>query len=64
MFVGTQREDFIRRLDKEAGNDLYLQGARYLLTTDPMERKQLRSQLAGDTYQRTEDAMFYPHGRR
>ena len=31
MFVGTQREDFIRRLDKEAGNDLYLQGARYLL---------------------------------
>ena len=58
MFVGTQREDFIRRLDKEAGNDLYLQGARYLLTTDPMERKQLRSQLAGDTYQRTEDAMF------
>lgn len=58
MFIGTQRKDFMRRLDKAAGNDLYLQGARYLLTTDPLERRQLRSKMASGIYHQTEEAMF------
>ena len=57
MFVGTQRKTSYVGWIKRLGTTCIWR-ARYLLTTDPMERKRFRSQLAGVTYQRTEDAMF------
>lgn len=58
MFIGAQRQNFLHRLKQEAGDDLYLLGAKYLLTTEPAERRKLRAQLAGVAYTRTEEAMF------
>ena len=38
MFVGNQRNDFIQKLRRTAGTDVYLQGALYLLETDAPQR--------------------------
>ena len=49
MFVGNQRIDFLQKLRRTAGTDVYLQGALYLLETDAPQR---RARLGGFADQR------------
>jgi hypothetical protein len=41
MFVGNQRGAFLQKLRRSAGEDVYLQGALYLLETDAAQRHAL-----------------------
>lgn len=58
MFVGNQRNDFIQKLRRTAGTDVYLQGALYLLETDALRRCTRLDELAAREYARTEEALF------
>ena len=58
MFVGNQRNDFIQKLRRTAGTDVYLQGALYLLETDALRRRTRLDELASREYARTEEALF------
>ena len=58
MFVGNQRNDFIQKLRRTAGTDVYLQGALYLLETDAPQRRARLDELAAREYARTEEALF------
>lgn len=58
MFVGNQRNDFIQKLRRTAGTDVYLQGALYLLETDAFRRRTRLDELAAREYARTEEALF------
>lgn len=58
MFVGDQKEKFLSRLSQEAGNDLYLSGAAYMLEENPQVRAQKLDELSSRMYSSTEDAMF------
>lgn len=58
MFVGNQRNDFIQKLRRTAGTDVYLQGALYLLETDAPQRRARLDALAAREYARTEEALF------
>lgn len=58
MFVGNQRNDFIQKLRRTAGTDVYLQGALYLLETDTLRRRTRLDELAAREYARTEEALF------
>ena len=46
MFVGNQRGAFLQKLRRSAGEDVYLQGALYLLETDAAQRHALLEKLA------------------
>ena len=58
MFVGTQREDFLRRVRRASDGDLYLAGALYLLDEgrDGATKRELR--LTAAQYDSTEDLLF------
>lgn len=58
MFVGNQRIDFLQKLRRTAGTDVYLQGALYLLETDAPQRRARLEELAAREYARTEEALF------
>lgn len=58
MFVGNQRNDFIQKLRRTAGTDVYLQGALYLLEIDALRRRTRLDELAAREYARTEEALF------
>lgn len=58
MFVGNQRNDFIQKLRRTAGADVYLQGALYLLETDVSQRRARLDELAAREYAGTEEALF------
>lgn len=58
MFVGNQRNDFIQKLRRTTGTDVYLQGALYLLETDAPQRRARLDELAAREYARTEEALF------
>lgn len=58
MFVGNQRGAFLQKLRRSAGEDVYLQGALYLLETDAARRHDLLDELAAKVYVRTEEALF------
>ena len=58
MFVGNQRNDFIQKLRRTAGTDVYLQGALYLLETDVSQRRARLDELAAREYAGTEEALF------
>lgn len=58
MFVGNQRNNFIQKLRKTAGTDVYLQGALCLLETDALQRRAQLDKLAATEYVRTEEALF------
>ena len=57
MFVGNQRGAFLQKLRRSAGEDVYLQGALYLLETDAARRHDLLDELAAKVYVRTEEAL-------
>lgn len=58
QFVGSQREIFIRNVRRAADGDVYLQGALYLLETDPSQQHVKLHKLAGTEYTKTEEALF------
>ena len=58
MFVGNQRGAFLQKLRRSAGEDVYLQGALYLLETDAAQRHALLEKLAERECTRTEEALF------
>ena len=58
MFIGRQKTDFLRRLDREEGWDVYLFGARYLRTENPQERKELLWGMMESNTQTTEETTF------
>lgn len=58
MFVGNQRGTFLQKVRRSAREDVYLQGALYLLETDTARRHSLLDELAAKIYVRTEEALF------
>lgn len=58
MFVGNQRNDFLQKLRRTAGTDVYLQGALYLLESDAPQRRARLEELAAREYARTEEVLF------
>ena len=57
MFVGNQRGAFLQKLRRSAGEDVYLQGALYLLETDAAQRHALLEKLAERECTRTEESI-------
>lgn len=58
MFVGNQRNNFLQKLRRADGTDVYLQGALYLLEDDAPKRRARLDELAVREYVRTEEALF------
>lgn len=58
MFIGTQRVNFIQTVKRNAREDVYLQGALYLLETGEPHRRELLDALTQTEYSRTEEALF------
>ena len=58
MFVGSQKEAFLRKLRAFAGKDVYLGGALYLLSDKESERERLRTMLLGYSFSSTQEVLF------
>ena len=58
MFVGPQRADFLRKVRKAAGGDIYLSGALYLLDGGRDSAADREPALTGADYAFTEDLLF------
>jgi hypothetical protein len=58
MFVGRQKEDFLRKITKTAETDLYLRGALYRLNKDEADVQDLIDSFTQATYDRTEELIF------
>lgn len=58
MFVGSQKEAFLRKLRAFAGKDVYLCGALYLLSDKESERERLRTMLLGYSFSSTQEILF------
>lgn len=58
MFVGSQKEVFLRKLRALAGKDVYLCGALYLLAGKESERERLRTMLLGYPFSSTQEVLF------
>lgn len=58
MFVGSQKEAFLRKLRAFAGKDVYLCGALYLLSDKESERERLRTMLLGYSFSSTQEVLF------
>lgn len=58
MFVGSQKEAFLRKLRAFAGKDVYLGGALYLLSEKESERERLRTMLLGYPFSSTQEVLF------
>lgn len=58
MFVGRQKENFLRKLAKETKQDVYLLGARYLLESNASVQQLMLKEMTYRKYTRTEEAVF------
>lgn len=58
MFVGPQRNNFLRRVRKAADGDIYLSGALYLLDEGKDEASAQELKLTGTDFDSTEDLLF------
>ncbi|MDE7260833.1 MAG: hypothetical protein K2N78_02040 [Oscillospiraceae bacterium] len=58
MFVGPQRDDFLRKIRKSAGGDIYLSGALYLLDEGKDGATDRELKLTGADFDSTEDLLF------
>lgn len=58
MFVGSQREDFLRKAAKAASGDIYLTGALYLLDEGRSGMVEREQALTALQYDSTEDLLF------
>ncbi len=58
LFVGAQRTDFLQALRRDAGDDLYLTGALYLLCEGQRDGLAYEDRLKDFRYTRTEELVF------
>lgn len=58
QIIGSQKQDFLRKLEQEAENDLYLSGAKFLLMQDEKERESLLQRLSQWPFISTEEVLF------
>lgn len=58
MFVGSQRENFLRNVQQAAEGDIYLTGALYLLNEGSSGMAEYEQKLAAAQYTATEDLLF------
>lgn len=58
IFIGNQKNNFIRKVIKESSDDLYLQAALCLLELDVEKYKSKLTELSKATFTKTEDATF------
>ena len=58
MFIGNQKNDFLRKVIKESSDDLYLQAALCLLELDVEKYRSKLAELSKATFTKTEDAIF------
>lgn len=58
MFVGGQKEAFLRRLRSFAGKDIYLSGALYTLSGKESERERLREILLEHPFCSTQEILY------
>lgn len=58
MFVGTQRVDFLRKMQRAASGDIYLTGALYLLYEGQSDAGQYEAVLCQTRYEKTEEILF------
>lgn len=58
MFVGSQREDFMKTVQSASTSDIYLTGALYLMALEDIEKERQRERLLRRNYKRTEEILF------
>lgn len=58
MFVGNQKENFLRKIQQSADSDLYLNAALYLLGEGQSGATERELKLTGISYNSTEDLFF------
>lgn len=58
MFVGSQKEAFLRKLRAYAGKDIYLSGALYILSEKESERERLKEILLGYPFCSTQEVLY------
>lgn len=58
MFVGTQRVDFLKKIQRAAASDIYLTGALYLLYEGQSDAGQYEAALCQTGYEKTEEILF------
>lgn len=58
MFIGNQKENFVQELEQRCGHDVYLLGAKCLLTEDDESRKEQLEAMSKVHYTKTEEATF------
>lgn len=58
MFVGNQKESFLRKIRALAGKDIYLGGALYMLSEKESERERLRTLLLEYSFCSTQEVLF------
>ena len=58
MFIGSQKDDFLKRVQRESAEDVYLQAALYLLESSEEKHNGMLAKLSQTIYQKTEEAMF------
>ncbi len=58
MFVGSQKEAFLRKLRAYAGKDIYLSGALYILSEKESERERLKEILLGYPFCTTQEVLY------
>lgn len=58
MFVGSQKEAFLRKIRALAGKDIYLGGALYMLSEKENERERLRTLLLEYPFCSTQEVLF------
>ena len=58
MFVGSQKEDFLRKVRQNAGGDIYLAGALYLLEEGRSNAADREQKITSTEFSSTEDLLF------
>lgn len=58
MFIGNQKSDFLKKIQRESAEDVYLQAALYLLEPSEEKHNEMLAKLSQTIYQKTEEAMF------
>lgn len=58
MFIGSQRETFLRKLRNFIGVDLYVSGALYLLSDNDRERENVKKAMIGYNFSSTQEVLY------
>ena len=57
MYVGTQYENFLKRIEREAETDIYLAGAMYFLTSSEKKKEFYHERIKNYAYQNLAECM-------